>query len=76
MLRIAPTTLRWEVDLGVDDYRKKQTKKAETIDPAFALGESNIVLFLKALFEIWGSDSNAHSGCFLLDRRINNFVDP
>jgi hypothetical protein len=21
------TTLRWEVDLGVDDYRRKETKK-------------------------------------------------
>jgi hypothetical protein len=28
-LTLPPTTLQWEVDLGVDDYRRKQTKKAE-----------------------------------------------
>jgi hypothetical protein len=27
MLRIAPTTLQWEVDLGVDDYGKKASIK-------------------------------------------------
>jgi hypothetical protein len=29
MLRIAPTNPQQQDDLGVDDYRKKQTKKAE-----------------------------------------------
>jgi len=27
-LKLSPTALQWEVDLRVDDYRKKQTKKA------------------------------------------------
>jgi len=36
-LTLTPTTLRWEVDVGVDDYRKKQRKKAEPNDPAFVL---------------------------------------
>ena len=38
-LRIAPTYLQWRDDLRVDDYRRKQTKKAEPNDPAFALLE-------------------------------------
>jgi len=37
MLRIAPTTLQWGDDLRVDDYRRKQTKKAEPNDPTFSL---------------------------------------
>jgi len=27
-LALPPTTLQWEVDLGVDDYRRKHTRKA------------------------------------------------
>jgi len=29
--------MQWEVDLGVEDYRRKQIKKAESNDPAFSL---------------------------------------
>jgi hypothetical protein len=29
-LPLSPTNLEWKVNLGRDDYRKKQTKKAES----------------------------------------------
>ena len=32
---LTPTTLQLVVDLGIADYRRKQTKKAEPSDPAF-----------------------------------------
>ena len=34
-MRITPTTLQWEDNLRVDDYQRKQIKKAEPNDPAF-----------------------------------------
>ena len=45
-LAITPT-LQWEFELGVDDYRRKQTKKAEPNDPAFSLLKLNRDLLLK-----------------------------
>ena len=45
--RVTPTTLQWEDDLGVDDYGRKQTKKAEPNDPAFSLHKSNRELLFK-----------------------------
>jgi hypothetical protein len=34
---IAPTTLHWYFNSGVDDYRKKTTITAESNDPAFVI---------------------------------------
>jgi hypothetical protein len=52
--------------MKVDDYRRKEKKKRQSLDdPAFALWQLSIVLFLKALFEIWESDRNSHSRFFL-----------
>jgi len=36
-LLTTPTYLQWRDVLRVDDYRRKQTKKAEPFDPAFSL---------------------------------------
>jgi hypothetical protein len=45
LFNLSPTNLEWQGNLGVDDYRTKQTKKAEGIsDPAF------IILWFRILF--------------------------
>jgi hypothetical protein len=44
---VTPTNLQWQVVLEVDDYRKKQTKKAEPFDPAFSFFVIEYDLFLK-----------------------------
>ena len=46
---IAPTTLQWEVDFEVDDYQRKEIKKAESSNPAFSLLSLVQDLFLKEL---------------------------
>jgi hypothetical protein len=42
----------------VDDYQRKQTKKAEPNDPAFPLIKSNIDLFFKKLLPPISCQSN------------------
>jgi len=49
IVRTSPTTLQWGDDLRVDDYRRKQTKKAEPNDPAFPLYQSGWFYFLNFL---------------------------
>jgi len=31
LLSLPPTSLQWEIDPGVDDYQRKQTKKGRAI---------------------------------------------
>jgi hypothetical protein len=38
MLRIAPTSPQLEVDFGVDDYRKKLTKRQSQFGAALGFG--------------------------------------
>ena len=43
----SPTILQWQVNLVLDDYRRKQTKKAEPNDPDFSL----LRLYIDLLFK-------------------------
>ena len=52
-VRITPNTLQWKVDLGVNDYRRKQTKKGELKSPCLSslqLDSPSIIIF--SIFDI------------------------
>jgi hypothetical protein len=41
---VAPTTLRWEVDVGVDDYRNKEQRQSQMTLPLFFIVFSSYFL--------------------------------
>jgi len=48
--RVTPTSPQWQGNLGVNDYRKKQTKRQSQFDPAFSLLKYILIYFLKNFF--------------------------
>ncbi len=49
-MQLPPTIMQWEVDVGVEDYQRKQIKRQSPRNPAFSLFHSLSIYFLNNFF--------------------------